>query len=244
MIQADTSCAGMYANLFSQEENGGWKCVRAVAVGTDGTVRLTVKDAVDAILILDEKDYTPKIQTLPVETLYEAQIQTDGSIKITASDGSPVSNRFVTTEDGRLYYAQADGMAARNRVITMSGRKYFAQKNGIIAKSGFFVTRTGNKVYARSNGELMTDKIFQAGGRRYYAKPSGAVAKGRFFCTQSGKKVYAKASGVLVTNKIFRVRGKRFYADKKGIIASDRWVRVGNKKYYCSSSGEITKVKK
>lgn len=244
VIQADTSCAGMYANLFSQEENGGWKCVRAVAVSTDGTVRLTVKDAVDAILILDEKDYTPKIQTLPVETLYEAQIQTDGSIKITASDGSPVSNRFVTTEDGSLYYAQADGMAARNRVITVSGRKYFAQKNGIIAKSGFFVTRTGNKVYARSNGELMTDKIFQAGGRRYYAKPSGAVAKGRFFRTQSGKKVYAKASGVLVTNKIFRVRGKRFYADKKGIIASDRWVRVGNKKYYCSSSGKITKVKK
>lgn len=244
VIQADTSCAGMYANLFSQEENGGWKCVRAVAVGTDGTVRLTVKDAVDGILILDEKDYTPKIQTLPVETLYEAQIQTDGSIKITASDGSPVSNRFVTTEDGRLYYAQADGMAARNRVITVSGRKYFAQKNGIIAKSGFFVTRTGNKVYARSNGELMTDKIFQAGGKRYYAKPSGAVAKGRFFRTQAGKKVYAKASGVLVTNKIFRVRGKRFYADKKGIIASDRWVRVGNKKYYCSSSGKITKVKK
>lgn len=244
VIQADTSCAGMYANLFSQEENGGWKCVRAVAVSADGTVRLTVKEAVDGILILDEKDYTPKIQTLPVETLYEAQIQTDGSIKITASDGSPVSNRFVTTEDGRLYYAQADGMAARNRVITVSGRKYFAQKNGIIAKSGFFVTRTGNKVYARSNGELMTDKIFQAGGKRYYAKPSGAVAKGRFFRTQAGKQVYAKASGVLVTNKIFRVRGKRFYADKKGIIASDRWVRVGNKKYYCSSSGKITKVKK
>lgn len=200
----------------------------------------------------------------PEEDRFTVVEKSDGSKQFVDSDGKVVTNQvvavddvkyfakadgtiakaeFCTTPDGELVYALADGVLAANKVFAADGKRYFAKADGTIARSGFYKTEKGNTIYARSNGTLITGRSFAVNGKRYYAADTGAVVKSGFYETANGKKVYAKASGALVTGGTFKVDGKRYYANKNGVIAVNKWVKVGNRKYYCSASGAVTKVK-
>lgn len=175
----------------------------------------------------------------------EKEIIVSGDHKYFAKDsGAIAKSEFCTTAKGSLIYAYANGILASDKVITVGGKKYFAKKNCAIAKKGFYTTPSANLVYARKSGELITNRIFSAKGKKYFAKKSGAVAKGQFMRTASGSKIYAKKSGALATNGLFTVKGAKYYAKKSGAIVTKKWVKVGNKLYYCSASGKITKTKK
>ena len=40
------------------------------------------------------------------------------------------------------------------------------------------------------------------------------------------------------------VKGKKYITDAKGRVITNKWVKRGNKKYYCDKSGKVTKIRK
>ena len=209
----------------------------------DGSLQIVASDGTvvsNQLFTLEDGNtyYADENGTVAVQKI----VQVDTVKYFAKEDGVIAKNEFCTTAKGNTVYAAADGALAVNRVVNVDGKKYYAKSSCAIAKNGFCITAKGNKVYAQPSGELMVNKAFQVAGSKYFAKPSGALARNGFYTADSGRKVYAKASGKLVVNQIFRVRGKTFYANKYGTVVQNKWVKVGNKRYYCSSAYKITKT--
>lgn len=237
ILQTGAENAGFYANLYRI----GGECKGAVKIGSDGTVRLPFTEDAEYRIILDSKSHmAPEENTEPQKISYEARIQTDGSIRITASDGSAAVNMLVTAVDGCTYYADAEGFAARNRIITADGKKYFAKETGEIAKNEFCKTPKGSLIYVRADRTLASGCVITFNGKKYYAKPSGAIARGGFFVTQKGSLIYARTSGEMITDQRFRVKGSLYYAKPSGaLVRNGFYTTKDGDKIYAGSAGKL-----
>lgn len=240
-VQIGMENEGLYANLYrTDRKDSAYQYIGTGKVSADGTARLKITDADEYVLILDYRTHMPSKDDKPDETVYEAHVQPDGTIRITAADGSAVTNRMVKVKDGILYYADAEGLAAQNRIVTAENRKYYAKKDGVIAKAEFCKTPKGSLLYAQEDGTLAVNRVVTADGRKYYAKANCAIAKGGFFVTQKGSIVYARSSGELVTGKIFRAGGKLYYAKPSGAVAENGFYSTpSGEKVYAASSGKL-----
>lgn len=173
------------------------------------------------------------------------KIVTVGSVMyVTDTAGKMLTSQFITTENGNKYYATKTGAIAVNKIITVSGKKYFCNADGTIAKSKFCTTAKGSTVYAKKTYALVSNATFTVNKKKYFAKASCAILKGGFAKTKYSNKVYARSNGTLYTSTLFKVDGKKYYAKRSGAILTNKWVKVGNTKYYCNASGKITKSKK
>lgn len=231
-----TEHAGVYANLYCTAGEDGAAAYDSCAVAdTDGIVRLSFTQAAEYVVVLDSKSHK-----MPEEVWYEAQLQEDGSIRIAASDGSAVANMFVTAVDGIVYYADAQGVAARNQIVTAGGQRYFAKQNGAIARNEFCHTRKGSLIYAQEDGTLASNRVVTSNGKKYYAKGNCALARDGFFVTKKGSLIYALASGELYTGQTFRAAGKLYYAKPSGALARDGFYNtVSGDKIYAAPSGAL-----
>lgn len=182
-------------------------------------------------------DSTP---SKPQEVTYAAVKQADGSMQIEGSDGTIVKDQLVTLADGKMYYADENGIVAVKKIVLVDRVKYFAKEDGVIAKNEFCTTAKGSTVYATADGSLAADRVVNADGRKYYAKSSCALAKKGFYITAKGSKIYAKASGELITNTVFRVSGKTYCAKPSGALARNGFYTMeSGKKVYAKASGVI-----
>lgn len=240
-IQTGVENAGLYANLYRVSgTDGAGTYTSSVRIDADGSIKLSFTDITEYMIVLDGKSHISKEDTEPAEVVYEARMQADGSIHITASDGSVVSDMLVTATDGNTYYADAKGTAARNQIIKANGKKYFAKENGAVAQNEFCRTQKGSLVYAQADRTLASYRVITANGRKYYAKGNCAIAKSGFFTTKKGSLIYARSSGEMITGQIFRVKGSLYYAKPSGAIAKNGFYKTTSKdKIYASSSGKL-----
>lgn len=231
-----TEHAGLYANLYrAGGENGTVTYDSCAQVGADGIVRFTVTDAAAYVFVLDDKSHA-----VSKEIQYEARMQTDGSIRITASDGSAAANMLVTAANGVTYYADAQGLAARNQIVKINGQSYFAKADGAVARNEFCHTQKGSLIYAQADGTLAADRVVTSNGKKYYAKSNCAIARSGFYVTQKGSLVYARATGELYTGQVFRAAGRLYYAKPSGALAKHGFYRTASgDKIYAGSSGAI-----
>ncbi len=246
-------------------DGAGKKVTNTVVTATDGTMYCTKQDgsvAQNQTVTLDGSKYYAKADGAVAKgefcstpygnTVYakadgklavNQTITVDGSKYYAKASGAIAKDGFYTTAKGSTIYAAADGAIAVSTTINVGGKKYYAKASGAIAKSAFNTTPKGNTVYSKADGTLAVSMTVSVGGKKYYAKASGAIAKSAFNTTPKGNRVYSAANGLIVTNRIFTVNGQRYFAKKSGALAVQTWVTVGNKRYYCSASGRITKTK-
>lgn len=117
----------------------------------------------------------------------------DVLLQITDEDGNAVSNSFVTFEDGRMYYAEENGVPAKNKVITVDGRNYFAKESGEIARKELCTLPDKTMYYALADRTLAADRTVSVNGILYYASSDGTIVKDGFYTTAKGSKIYAGA---------------------------------------------------
>lgn len=129
------------------------------------------------------------------------------------ADGSMVKKQWVNQ-----YYFLANGKMARSRWVTKTsyvgpdGRLIPGYKKN--TKAGFVKTAEGKK-YRNRDGSY-SEKTWQCiRGDWYYFYSTGIMAKNR----QIGK----------------------FYVDKQGRMVINKWVRIGNRKYYYGTDGRLKK---
>lgn len=157
---------------------------------------------------------------------------------------------WITTEDGKKYYADKDGVVAVN---TWVGEYYF-QSDGSMAVntwiSGKWVGEDGRYTGVRNNVGWVTDD-----GKTYYYDSNSQIVKG--WLTVGGKTYYLNAStGVLMKGWI-TVGGSKYYASKTGVIQTSKWksgkylksngamatglTKIGKYTYYFNSKGTMKK---
>ena len=168
------------------------------------------------------------------------------------SDGVYVRNQKVTV-DGKFYYLNADGKAAKNQ---WSG-DYYLDGNGNAVKNkwignywcgedGKYVKNAwvdNNKSYVNENGVYVTNQWIGA----YYLNGAGVKVTnawvGSYWCGEDGKymksswvdnnKYYVGANGIYVTNQWVG----DYYLNGAGLVTKNAW--VGD--YWCGSDGKYVK---
>lgn len=230
-------------NRYYADENG---VAAARKIVSSGHVKYFAKE--DGVIAQNEFCTTAKGSTVYAQAdgslAVNKVVDVDGRKYYAKANCALAKDGFFTTAKGSKIYAKASGELAASQIFQVDGKKYYAKPSGALVRNKLYKTAQGDRIYAKASGELAVNQIFQADGRLYCAKASGAIAQKSFYTLPSGERVYAKASGAIAVNQVFSVGGKKYYADKKGELAAGKWVKVGNKRYYCSASYKITKTSK
>ena len=181
-------------------------------------------------------------------------IQNDNGTHSYYDNGTLITGK-VFQYNGAWYAANASGILAKSRWITLGGHKYYAGSNEklysgkkkVDGKSWYFNPKNCRVVYGKFKYKgayyLGTKKhgILKNGwtrynGKLYYASKSGKlyqkkikkIKKHRYYF---GKNCYA------VTGK-FKFKKKYFIAGKTGIIKTG-WIKYKKHKYYANDKGHL-----
>ncbi|HCI73998.1 MAG TPA: hypothetical protein DHV42_05595, partial [Lachnospiraceae bacterium] len=103
--------------------------------------------------------------------------QINGAYYYFDASGVMQVNGWVTTYDGKQYYASSDGRVLFSQWI---GQVYYVKDNGEKAKG---LTRIGSQLYyfSTTDGQLLKGKLKDASGNLYITDSRGVVYSGILF---------------------------------------------------------------
>lgn len=177
--------------------------------------------------------------------------QINGAYYYFDASGVMQVNGWVTTYDGKQYYASSDGRVLFSQWI---GQVYYVKDNGEKAKG---LTRIGSQLYyfSTTDGQLLKGKLkdasgnlyitdsrgvvysgilFQYNNKSYYADSEGKLAKG---LTKIGNDIYffRKNNGKMVVNARRKADGVYYYFAMNGKAVHDTWIQISGNYYYFES---------
>ena len=143
------------------------------------------------------------------------------------------------TINGKTYYFQKKGRAARNKWIKLKGKYYYFQNDGTMA-----VNQTIGDYYVGSDGrrlkKVQKNSVNKIGGKYYLIDSNGKTYKS-CWVTIGDEKYYAGADGAALTG-LQTIGGIQYYFNEKGVMEKDTLAVVGKTVYTINKSGRITKV--
>lgn len=167
-----------------------------------------------------------------------------GAVATKPDKGTETTKATISKEaDGTMKLVDADGKAVVNAKVTVDGKSYVSDADGKVITNAIATTPKGNKVVCGADGAIVKNKTVVVNGKKYLASKSGKIVTSKIAKTPKGNFVYCTKSGAIKTNGIFKVDGKKYIAKKSGALYTNRWVTIGNTKYFCNKSGVVTKTK-
>lgn len=181
----------------------------------------------------------------PVSTETPQQIQSVNTTKSAAAK----KGKWIT-QNGRLWYRNANGSYTKNDFQKINGNWYFFDKNGWlvtgwkrIGRNWYYLAKSGN---AGTKGKVMTGWR-TIGGETYYLRTTGGkkvigrMASG--WRTLGKNTYYFDNSGALETG-LTKVGKLYFYFTQTGANGTKGkmltgWRTLGGKKYYFRPSGDL-----
>ena len=177
----------------------------------------------------------------------------DGSHSL-YENGTMVTGK-VFQYNGAWYAADAAGMLAKSKWITLAGSTYYAGANEklyagkkkIGSKSWYFDPSTCKAVFGKFKykGEyyialkkkgIIKNQYKRLDGKLYYASKSGKLYR-KTIKTIKKHRYYFGKYGYAVTGK-FKFKKKYFIAGKTGIIKTG-WIKYKKHKYYADKKGHL-----
>lgn len=167
------------------------------------------------------------------------------------------------TEDGKKFFAKADGKIAVNEKITrygadyifdadgamvtgfteFDGNKYFCKADGKVSKNGLITPDEGGVFCSGSDGVLYTNIKVEKYHNEYIFDENGMAKTG--FVTYEDQEYFAKDNGKLAKNELFTAGEFKYFAKADGTLAkSEVVVRYGVIRYTFDELGHLVKTER
>lgn len=140
-------------------------------------------------------------------------------------------NGFVTTSKGIYYYQ--DGVAVKEKWLTIDEKTYYFRKNGTAATGIYKIN--GVLYLFNKNASLAKNRWLTIDSKKYYAGENGQAAIG--YKTINDKGYYFESSGVMHTGFI-NINGKRYYFGKNGVKVTGK-KKIGTYMCYFKKTGAL-----
>ena len=183
----------------------------------------------------------------------------DGSMYYADDTGEVIRKAQWITQNGKRYFANAEGRLYRNQFISFGphryymgvdgsaqtgifaandGSMYYADDTGEVVRKAQWIEKDGKRYFANADGKLYRNQFISFGPRRYYMGPDGAAMTGRF-TANDGKDYNADDKGELITNKAqWVVRdGKRYFISAEGHMYRNQFISFGPYRFYMGADG-------
>ena len=172
------------------------------------------------------------------EVIRKAQwITQNGKRYFANAEGRLYRNQFISFGPHR-YYMGADGSAQTGIFAVNDGSMYYADDTGEVVRKAQWIEKDGKRYFANAEGKLYRNQFISFGPRRYYMGPDGAAMTGRF-TANDGKDYNADDKGELITNKAqWVVRdGKRYFISAEGHMYRNQFISFGPYRFYMGADG-------
>ena len=172
------------------------------------------------------------------EVIRKAQwITQNGKRYFANAEGRLYRNQFISFGPHR-YYMGADGSAQTGIYSTIDGSMYYADDTGEVVRKAQWIEKDGKRYFSNADGKLYKNQFISFGPRRYYMGTDGAAMTGRF-TANDGKDYNADDKGELITNKAqWVVRdGKRYFINAEGHMYRDQFISFGPYRFYMGADG-------
>ncbi len=136
-----------------------------------------------------------------------------------------------SADENNIYYFDEDSTAVTGWQI-IDDNKYYFNENGI-RQTGWCEV-DGVKYYFDENG-IMKKGWITVNNATYYMRDDGKVLTGKNYI--EGNWYSFGAAGQLMIGRYYNAEGKPCYSNAKGIMAFDKWINIGEDKYYAKSDG-------
>ena len=183
----------------------------------------------------------------------------DGSMYYADDTGEVIRKAQWITQNGKRYFANAEGRLYRNQFISFGPHRYYmgadgsaqtgifaandgsmynADDTGEVVRKAQWIEKDGKRYFANAEGKLYRNQFISFGPRRYYMGPDGAAMTGRF-TANDGKDYNADDKGELITNKAqWVVRdGKRYFISAEGHMYRNQFISFGPYRFYMGADG-------
>ena len=172
------------------------------------------------------------------EVIRKAQwITQNGKRYFANAEGRLYRNQFISFGPHR-YYMGADGSAQTGIFAVNDGSMYYADDTGEVVRKAQWIEKDGKRYFSNADGKLYKNQFISFGPRRYYMGPDGAAMTGRF-TANDGKDYNADDKGELITNKAqWVVRdGKRYFISAEGHMYRNQFISFGPYRFYMGADG-------
>ena len=157
------------------------------------------------------------------------------------ADGTLFVNQFISFGSIR-YYMLPDGSVAKGSLKTADGRQFFADREtGVVSTASGWITDGEKKYFAKPGGELYRDQFISFGKTKYYMTSDGSMAKGSFMASDGKQYMADPETGVVRENVgwVNGVSGKRYYFQPDGTMYKNQFISFGKVQYYMGEDGSV-----
>ena len=141
--------------------------------------------------------------------------------------------------NGKVYYFQKGGKAARDKWVKIKGKWYYFQGDGTMA-----VNQTIGEYYVGADGtrlkKVQKNSANSIGGKYYLIDKDGKAYRNTWVVIGEDT-YYAGADGAALIG-LQTIDGYQYYFNEKGIMEKDTLVVVGKTVYTINKKGRITKT--
>ncbi|MBF1178986.1 MAG: hypothetical protein HXL91_03695, partial [[Eubacterium] sulci] len=154
------------------------------------------------------------------------------------ADGSAQTGIFAAN-DGSMYYADDTGEVVRKaQWITQNGKRYFANAEGRLYRNQF-ISFGPHRYYMGADGSAQTGIFAANDGSMYYADDKGEVVRKAQWIEKDGKRYFANADGKLYRNQFISFGPRRYYMGTDGAAMTGRFTANDGKDYNADDKGEL-----
>ena len=198
-------------------------------MGADGAAQTGIYATIDASMYYADDTG---------EVIRKAQwITQNGKRYFANAEGRLYRNQFISFGPHR-YYMGADGSAQTGIFAANDGSMYYADDKGEVVRKAQWIEKDGKRYFANAEGKLYRNQFISFGPRRYYMGTDGAAMTGRF-TANDGKDYNADDKGELITNTAqWVVRdGKRYFISAEGHMYRNQFISFGPYRFYMGADG-------
>ena len=163
----------------------------------------------------------------------------DGSMYYADDTGEVIRKAQWITQNGKRYFANAEGRLYRNQFISFGPHRYYMGADGS-AQTGIFAANDGSMYYADDTGEVVRKaQWIEKDGKRYFSNADGKLYRNQFI-SFGPRRYYMGTDGAAMTGVFKANNGNMYYADNTGEIARKaQWAEQNGKRYFCDNTGEL-----
>lgn len=163
----------------------------------------------------------------------------DGSMYYADDTGEVIRKAQWITQNGKRYFANAEGRLYRNQFISFGPHRYYMGADGS-AQTGIFAANDGSMYYADDTGEVVRKaQWIEKDGKRYFSNADGKLYRNQFI-SFGPRRYYMGTDGAAMTGVFKAKNGNMYYADNTGEIARKaQWAEQNGKRYFCDNTGEL-----
>ena len=164
----------------------------------------------------------------------------DGSMYYADDTGEVIRKAQWITQNGKRYFANAEGRLYRNQFISFGPHRYYMRADGS-AQTGIFAANDGSMYYADDTGEVVRKaQWIEKDGKRYFANAEGKLYRNQFI-SFGPRRYYMGTDGAAMTGRFTANDGKDYNADDKGELITNtaQWVVRDGKRYFISAEGHM-----